>query len=83
MERSRICRRKRSENNITSIDYADMLWLPTALNLRPLGMLYDWVFLDEAQDSSIAAIALFKKCVKPNVGRWLPATLSVLPKPRS
>ena len=48
-----------------------MLWLPTALNLRPLGMLYDWVFLDEAQDSSIAAIALFKKCVKPNVGRWV------------
>ena len=59
------------KNNITSIDYADMLWLPTALNLRPLGMLYDWVFLDEAQDSSIAAIALFKKCVKPNVGRWV------------
>ena len=59
------------KNNITSIDYADMLWLPTALNLRPLGMLYDWVFLDEAQDSSIAAISLFKKCVKPNVGRWV------------
>lgn len=59
------------KNNITSIDYADMLWLPTALNLRSLGMLYDWVFLDEAQDSSIAAIALFKKCVKPNVGRWV------------
>lgn len=59
------------KNNITSIDYVDMLWLPTALNLRPLGMLYDWVFLDEAQDSSIAAIALFKKCVKPNVGRWV------------
>lgn len=59
------------KNNITSIDYVDMLWLPTALNLRPLGMMYDWVFLDEAQDSSIAAIALFKKCVKPNVGRWV------------
>ena len=59
------------KNNITSIDYVDMLWLPTALNLRPLGMLYDWVFLDEAQDSSIAAIALFKKCVKPDVGRWV------------
>lgn len=59
------------KNNITSIDYVDMLWLPTVLNLRPLGMLYDWVFLDEAQDSSIAAIALFKKCVKPNVGRWV------------
>ena len=59
------------KDNIASIDYVDMLWLPTALNLQPLGMLYDWVFLDEAQDSSIAAIALFKKCVKPNVGRWV------------
>lgn len=59
------------KDNVNSIDYADMLWLPTALDLKPLGMVYDWVFLDEAQDSSVAAIALFKRCVKPNVGRWV------------
>lgn len=54
-----------------TIDYVDMLWLPNSLNLKPLGMTYDWVFLDEAQDSSMATIALFKKCVKPNTGRWI------------
>lgn len=59
------------KKNVEAIDYADMLWLPTALDLRPLGMLYDWVFIDEAQDSSVAAISLFKKCVKPDIGRWV------------
>jgi DNA helicase II / ATP-dependent DNA helicase PcrA len=58
------------KNNTSSIDYADMLWLPTALDLQPMGMTYDWVFVDEAQDSSKATISLFKKCVKEN-GRWI------------
>lgn len=58
------------KNNTSSIDYADMLWLPSALDLQPIGMTYDWVFVDEAQDSSKATIALFKKCVKEN-GRWV------------
>lgn len=58
------------KNNTSSIDYADMLWLPTALDLQPMGMMYDWVFVDEAQDSSKATISLFKKCVKEN-GRWI------------
>lgn len=58
------------KENTNSIDYADMLWLPTALDLKPIGMTYEWVFIDEAQDSSKATIALFKKCVKEN-GRWV------------
>lgn len=58
------------KDNTSSIDYADMLWLPTALDLLPMGMTYDWVFVDEAQDSSKATISLFKKCVKEN-GRWI------------
>ena len=58
------------KNNIKTIDFADMLWLPYALDLQPLGITYDWVFIDEAQDSSKAAIELFKKCVKQN-GRWV------------
>lgn len=58
------------KNNTSSIDYADMLWLPTALDLQPMGMTYDWVFVDEAQDSSKATISLFKKCVK-EYGRWI------------
>lgn len=58
------------QKNTETIDYADMLWLPTVLDLRPIGMTYDWVFLDEAQDSSKAAIALFKRCVK-NGGRYV------------
>lgn len=58
------------KENTDSIDYVDMLWLPTALSLKPIGMTYDWVFLDEVQDSSKAAIALFKRCVKTN-GRYV------------
>lgn len=58
------------KNNTSSIDYADMLWLPNALDLQPMGMTYDWVFVDEAQDSSKATISLFKKYVK-EYGRWI------------
>lgn len=47
-----------------TIDYTDMLWLPNELSLKPVGMTYDWVFLDEAQDASLASEKLFLKCIK-------------------
>lgn len=47
-----------------TIDYTDMIWLPVELSLNPIGLTYDWVFLDEAQDSSLCTIQLFLKCIK-------------------
>lgn len=53
------------KSNISQIDFDDMIWLPNKLNLD-LGMTYDYIFLDEAQDVNIAQIELFKKCVGEN-----------------
>jgi len=52
------------KENTETVDYADMLWLPVELSLKPIGLTYDWVFLDEAQDSSLCTIQLFLKCIK-------------------
>lgn len=46
------------------IDYTDMIWLPTALNLQPKR--YDYVLVDEAQDLSPAQRALVLKARKSN-----------------
>lgn len=50
--------------NTNVVDYTDMVWLPIELGLQPKGYQFDWVFFDEAQDASIMAIALFRKCIK-------------------
>ena len=42
--------------NTSTIDFADMVWLPIALRLRPKR--YSWVFVDEAQDLSRATLRL-------------------------
>ena len=47
-----------------TVDYTDMIWLPVELSLKPLGLTYDWVFFDEAQDASLCTIQLFLKCIK-------------------
>ncbi len=47
-----------------TIDYTDMVWLPVELSLAPIGLTYDWVFFDEAQDASLCTIQLFLKCIK-------------------
>lgn len=52
------------KENTSTIDYTDMVWLPVELKLKPLGLQYDWVFVDECQDQSIMSIELFKKCFK-------------------
>lgn len=52
--------------NTETIDYTDMIWLPNELDLSPIGLTYDFVYIDEAQDLSKASIGLFRKCVKPN-----------------
>lgn len=52
------------KKNTETVDYTDMLWLPVELSLLPKGNLYDWVYVDEFQDSSLCAIQLFLKCIK-------------------
>jgi hypothetical protein len=34
------------KNNIDRIDYTDMIWLPTELDVNPRGLQFDWVFID-------------------------------------
>ena len=46
-----------------TIDYTDMIWLCIELSLKPIGLQFDWVFLDEAQDTSLMSIQMFLKCI--------------------
>lgn len=55
---------KWGKDNTTSIDFTDMVWLPNELSLRPIGLQYDYIFLDEAQDASVTQIELFLKCFR-------------------
>lgn len=52
------------KENVDTIDYTDMIWLPVELSLKPTGLTYDWVYFDEAQDASLCSIQLFLKCIK-------------------
>jgi DNA helicase-2/ATP-dependent DNA helicase PcrA len=56
------------KGNPTVCDFTDMVWLPIALRLRP--KTYAWVFVDEAQDLSRAALRLITKSVRRG-GRML------------
>lgn len=55
---------KWGKENITTIDYTDMVWLPFELSLKPVANKYDWIFFDECQDASLAGIKLFLRCFK-------------------
>ena len=50
--------------NVETVDYTDMIWLPVELSLKPTGLTYDWVYIDEAQDLSLCSTKLFLKCIK-------------------
>ena len=52
------------KTNTNIIDFTDMVWLPVELNMKPMGLQYDWVMVDESQDMSVVGIELFKKCFK-------------------
>lgn len=54
------------KNNISEVDYTDMIWLPNILFLKPYGCQYDFVFGDECQDFSAAQRELLLKCKKIN-----------------
>lgn len=52
--------------NIEEVDYTDMVWLPNVLNMKPIGLQYDFILGDEAQDFSTAQRELIFKCKKEN-----------------
>lgn len=58
------------QKNVATVDYTDMIWLPVELSLKPIGLTFDWVFFDEAQDASITSIQLFLKTLKRG-GRFM------------
>lgn len=51
-------------NHLTEIDYTDMIWLCIERDIKTRTYKYDYIFIDEAQDSSIMQQALIKKCFK-------------------
>lgn len=52
------------KNNIKTIDYTDMLWLPNVLHCKPYGFIYDWIVCDECQDINVAQRMLLLMCTK-------------------
>lgn len=54
------------KQNLSQIDYTDMIWLPNVLFCKPYGMLYDWILTDEAQDLSTCQREIILKCRKIN-----------------
>lgn len=55
-------------NNTNEVDYQDMLWLPYELGIKANipWLQYDFIFVDEAQDSSLAQQNLIDICSKRN-----------------
>lgn len=51
---------------LDEVDYTDMVWLPYTLNMKPLGLQYDYIFVDESQDVSIVQRELILRCKKLN-----------------
>lgn len=55
---------KWGRENTTSIDFTDMVWLPYELTLNPIGLQYDYIFIDECQDLNAAQRELFLRCFR-------------------
>ena len=55
---------KWGKENLSTIDFTDMIWLPNALNMLTKKDLFDWILIDEAQDITIAQQQLVTKCYK-------------------
>ena len=52
------------KTELEGVDYTDMIWLPHVLYLKPLGLLYDYIMVDECQDMNKAQRELIMKCFK-------------------
>lgn len=52
------------KTELDSVDYTDMIWMPHTLFLKPIGLLYDFIMVDECQDMNKAERELIFKCFK-------------------
>ena len=52
------------KTNLKTMDYTDMIWLPNVRNLKPIGLQYDYIMVDECQDMNKAERELVLKCFK-------------------
>ena len=57
---------KWGKESISEIDFTDMIWLPYVLELKPIGLLFDYILGDECQDFSVAQRELLFRCKKIN-----------------
>lgn len=52
------------KNNTSSIDFTDMVWLPIELHMTSNSLKFDFIFLDESQDSNMCEFELIQKTMK-------------------
>ena len=52
------------KENLGSIDYTDMVWIPNILSMNAIGLQYDFIMLDECQDVNRAERNLVLKCMR-------------------
>ena len=52
------------EEHTDTIDNTDMIWLPNILNLTTKRYTFDFIFIDEAQDTTLAHQQMVDKCFK-------------------
>lgn len=59
----------KSNQDLNTIDFDDMVYLPLQKGLRTLQ--FDWVLIDEAQDTNPTRRALARKLLRPGTGRLI------------
>lgn len=52
------------KSELDTVDYTDMIWMPHVLFAKPMGLLYDFIMIDECQDMNKAERELVLKCFK-------------------
>ena len=57
-----------SNRDFRTIDFNDMIYLPVLNNIKLLQ--YDWIIIDEAQDTNVVRKLMSKRMMKPN-GRFM------------
>ena len=56
-------------DQVTKIDFCDMIWIPVMKNLRL--QTYNWVFIDECQDLNPMQNKLFQMMIDPKDGKFV------------
>lgn len=56
-------------DQVTKIDFCDMIWIPVIKNLRL--QTYNWVFIDECQDLNPMQNKLFQMMIEPKNGKFI------------